>query len=1084
MVLRSSVNILHLGHNGLLAMALASLTCLPSNATASPTDQEIRFFEEQVRPLLARHCWECHGGQTQRGQLRVDSMSALLSGGESGPAVTPGKPDDSLLVEAIRYESFEMPPSGKLAPDQIAVLVKWIKLGAPWPGHDDAVREPAAAPSKLTDEDRAYWAFQPLQNSLPPAIASDREPDRWSRNDVDRFVQARLESEGLTPAPEADRRALMRRLHFDLTGLPPAPEEIDAFVADAAPDAHERLVDRLLDSPRYGERWARHWLDLVRYAESDGFRQDAFRPHAWRYRDYVIRAFNDDKPYDRFILEQIAGDELAPQDLETLAATSYLRHGIYEYNQRDARTQWDNILVDITNVTGEVFLGLGMGCARCHDHKFDPILKEDYFRLKAFFTPLLPRDDLPFATGDQWRQYQAQLAAWREKTAAVRARIDELERPLVEAARKRAADKFPADVRDMLLKEPSQRTPLEHQLAELANRQAGEEVARINFGTQLKGDQRAKWDHLQQELKQFDDLRPQELPPAFTATDVGPVAPPTPMASGREPRDIEPGLLAVLGAPPLKIEPPPSGNSTGRRTALARWLGGPDNPLTARVMVNRIWQQHFGAGLVPTASDFGRLGEAPSHPELLDWLARRFIADGWRFKPLHRLLVTSATYRQAARHPAGDAARQKDPENRWLWHMPVRRLDAEQIRDAMLAASGELELSLGGPSVTASQPRRSVYTRSLRNTRDPLLSVFDMADPFTSIDRRDVTTTPTQSLMMINGAWPLQRAEALAGRVRKLAGSEDRALVDHAYRLAYGRGPEPSEAEAILRFLHQRATGVGAEAPSLPASLAVESMPGRPSQAAVLSPGSPQSRLVAPDSPALPSGDFTVEAVILLRSLYDDASVRTIVSQWDDHHQHPGWALGVTSKGSSYQPRNLILQWVGDPARNGGGYEVLASNLRPELGKPYYVAVSVRVAETGARSATFFLQDLSSADAPLQRAEVAPRVTGHYRSTRSLVIGGRDGTQRHVWDGLIDDVRISSAALQREQLLLFDPAAGPQTAAFWRFEPAPGVDRDSTLRGHRLAVAAPTSAPADARTAALIDVSHVLLNSNEFLYVD
>jgi mono/diheme cytochrome c family protein len=787
-----------------LTLALAGFaTAVPAALAAGPTDQQLRFFEEQVRPVLAEHCFKCHGDQAQRGELRVDSLSSLLSGGESGPAIEPGKPDESLLVEAIRYDSLEMPPDSQLDPAQIAAITKWIEIGSPWPGHDDSVRKPAAVKPKISDEDRAYWAFQPLRDP-PPPLDSDSRP----RNDLDRFVLARLDAEGLTPAPEADRRTLARRLYFDLTGLPPSPEEVEAFVTDSAPKAYERLADRLLDSPRYGERWARHWLDLVRYAESDGFRQDAFRPHAWRYRDYVIGAFNDDKPYDRFILEQLAGDEIAPHDPQTLAATSYLRHGIYEYNQRDARTQWDNILIDITNVTGEVFLGLGMGCARCHDHKFDPILKEDYFRLKAFFTPLLPRDDLPYATGEAWQQHQTQLAAWHDKTAAIRAAIDELERPLVEAARRRAADKFPPDVRDMLLKEVSQRAPLEHQLAELANRQAGAEVANIKFGSQLKGEQKAKWDQLQGELKQFDDLRPKDLPPAFTVTDVGAVAPPTPMAAGREQRDVEPGLLTVLGPPPLTIVPPPSGNSTGRRTALARWLAGPDNPLTARVIVNRVWQQHFGVGLVATPSDFGRLGEPPSHPELLDWLACRFIADGWRFKPLHRLIVTSATYRQSSRHPDLERARRQDPDNRWLWHTPVRRLDSEQIRDAMLAVSGELDLTAGGPSVSASQPRRSIFTKAIRNTRDPMLDVFDMADPFISTDRRNVTTTPTQSLLMINGAWPLQRAEALARRLRKLGASDERVLVEQAYRLVYGRAAEPAEVEAMLHWLRDRTDGL------------------------------------------------------------------------------------------------------------------------------------------------------------------------------------------------------------------------------------------------------------------------------------
>ncbi len=516
-----------------LTMALIWLAAHPTGIMAAgPTDQEVRFFEEHVRPVLAEHCFKCHGPETQKGELRLDSRPSLLAGGESGPAIAPGKPGESLLVEAIRYESLEMPPDGKLAADQIASLTKWIEMGAPWPGHDGSVRQPAASKPKITDEDRAYWAFQPLRDDPPPTVS----PDGWVRNDLDRFVLAKLHAEGLTPAAEAERRALIRRLYFDLAGLPPSPQEVDALRCRPAPDAYERLADRLLDSPRYGERWARHWLDLVRYAESDGFRQDAFRPHAWRYRDYVIRAFNEDKPYDRFILEQLAGDEIAPHDPETLAATSYLRHWIYEYNQRDARTQWDNILIDMTNVTGEVFLGLGVGCARCHDHKFDPILKEDYFRLKAFFTPLLPRDDIPYGTAEVGQQYQTQLAAWRQKTAEIRRQIDELERPPVEVARKRAAEKFPPDVRDMLLKDPPQRTPLEHQLAELANRQAKLEVAGVKFGSLLKGEPKAKWEQLQRELAQFNDLQPQELPPAFTATDVGPVAPPTLMPSGREQR--------------------------------------------------------------------------------------------------------------------------------------------------------------------------------------------------------------------------------------------------------------------------------------------------------------------------------------------------------------------------------------------------------------------------------------------------------------------------------------------------------------------------------------------------------------------
>ena len=560
-------------------------------ANAESTDAEMRFFEERVRPVLAEHCYGCHGAEKQSGDLRVDSLAGMLAGGSSGAALIPGKPDESLLIEAIRYDSYEMPPDGQLPEEQIAAIERWVASGAAWPGHDAAVREPASL-AKITAEDRGYWAFQPIGDPSPP----DVDGDDWCRNDVDRFLFRKLTDAGLRPAPPADRRTLIRRLTFDLTGLPPQPEQVVDFLADERPDAYERLVDRLLDTPAYGERWARHWLDLVRFAESDGYRQDAFRSHAWRYRDYVIRAFNEDKPYDRFVIEQLAGDEIAPHEPDALAATSFLRHWIYEYNQRDVRTQWDNILTDVTNVTGEVFLGLGFGCARCHDHKFDPILRDDYFRLKAFFTPMLPRDDLPFASATQWREHQTQLAVWQDATRDVRSQIEALERPLIEQARKAAADKFPPDIRPMLAKPPEQRSPLEHQLAELANRQAATEIAKVDFAKRLEDAARERWQQLQEELSESDHLKPATLPPAFTVTDVGPEAPATTVPGDRRERDIAPGFLAVLDSQPPQIVPPPDGKSTGRRTALARWLTSPENPLTARVIVNRVWQQHFGDG--------------------------------------------------------------------------------------------------------------------------------------------------------------------------------------------------------------------------------------------------------------------------------------------------------------------------------------------------------------------------------------------------------------------------------------------------------------------------------------------------------
>ena len=409
---------------------------------------------------------------------------------------------------------------------------------------------------------------------------------------------------------------------FDLTGLPPTPEEVDAFLADDTADAYERLIDRLLASPRYGQRWGRHWLDLVRYAESDGYRQDALRPHAWRYRDYVVRSFNTDKPYDRFLTEQLAGDELDPDDPELRVATGYLRLGTYEYNQRNVRGQWADILNDITDVTGEVFLGLSIGCARCHDHKFDPILQKDYYRLQAFFTPLLPRDDLTLATPRQWADYQAKRAAWEKAAADILRQIDALERPYRDKGTASAIAKFPDEIKAILAKPETDRSLLERQLGALAFRQIAYEHDQVP--SLLKGTAKARWDELHKALKRYDALRPVPPDPVLTATDLGPVSPPTVIPGDRKQEPIEPGYLSVLDPGPARIEPSPAApQSTGRRLALARWLSRPDNPLSTRVIVNRVWQYHFGRGLAGTSSDFGRMGEAPSHPELLDWLATR-----------------------------------------------------------------------------------------------------------------------------------------------------------------------------------------------------------------------------------------------------------------------------------------------------------------------------------------------------------------------------------------------------------------------------------------------------------------------------
>lgn len=1051
--------------------AFVASCALAPQALNAATPEEIRFFEEQVRPILATKCVKCHGDEKQKGGLRLDSSDGLLAGGDTGPALTPGKPGESLLVEAINYQSLEMPPDEKLPADSIATLTKWIEMGAPWPAAKGTIRGKS---EKITDADRAYWAFQPVQNPAVPQVADSG----WSRNPIDRFIFQRMAADGLAPSSVADRRTLIRRLSFDLIGLPPTPAEIDAFVNDDSPTAYEALVEQLLGSPRYGERWARHWLDLVRYAESDGFKLDSYRPYAWRYRDYVIRAFNGDKPYDQFVTEQLAGDEVSPQDLDALAATSYLRHWIYEYNQRDVRTQWSNILNDITDVTAELFLGVSLGCARCHDHKFDPILRKDYYRLQAFFTPLLPRDDLPYANEESVRQYHQRLATWEQKTSDLRRQMAELEKPIRDQVAAGAINKFPPDIRPMLSRQVADRSPFDKQIADLAFRQVTEEYEKLDFNAKLKGEAKEKWKSLQKELAAFDSDKPTPLTPAFTVTDVGPVAPATYIPGDRTKQEIKPGFLSVLDPRDVDVVSNYS-NSTGRRAALAQWITSPANPLAARVAVNRVWQYHFGQGIVTTASDFGRLGDAPSHPELLDWLAHWYVTNGWSLKNLHRLIVTSATYQQASVVPTPEVAKLKDPDNRWLWHMPIRRLDAEQIRDAALAVSGELVLAASGPSVDSTRPQRTIFTKVIRNVRDPLLDVFDAPDNFNSTSQRNVTTTPTQSLLLINGPWMIDRAQAFAAYLNRNSPNDALGRAEAAFQLAYGRSPNESQRRRAIEFLNKET----APLPLSPSTPGFSPFPGRSGQALDISASQGLVPVVASGEPLSLGSEFTIEAVVLLRSLYEDAAVRTIASQWDSDQKHSGWSLGVTSTKSKYDPRNLILQLVGD-IKDGKAYEVVPSNLRLELNKPYYVAVTVRLAEVTDKGVAFFVRDLTQDDAVMQTAAASHKVIS-VPGTQPFVIGGRAGNERHRWDGLIDDVRVTRAAfaITPEQLSIEKVDDVPQLAGRWEFEADKGLLHDSSSHQRDLtALETPSTLPSVPAT--LVDFCHVLLNSSEFLYVE
>ena len=922
----------------LLAVGLAQ--CLVGAEKAAPapalTDDErtkLHFFENEIRPLLAQRCFECHGEKKQKAGLRLDRRADLLAGGDSGPALVPGKPGDSMLIKAISYkdDALQMPPKEELAPAEKALLEKWVALGAPWPAGTEAVAAPRDEHG-FTAEQRAYWTFQPLTSPTPPALAGNR----WVRGEIDRFIAAKHAELNLTPAPEAGREEIARRLYFDLHGLPPTAQQREAFVRDARPDAYARLVDALLASPRYGERWAQHWLDLVRFADSDGYRADFLRPSSWHYRDWVVRSLNADKPYDRFVREQLAGDELAPDNPEVLAGTAYLRAPIYEYNQRDVRGQATLIVDDITANAGEVFLGLSFQCARCHDHKFDPILQKDYFALRAFFEGVLWRSDLKLATPAERAAHAAKQAAWETATKNLRDEIEALIAPERTRLVRKAHEKFTDDLQAMLDKPFAARTPTERVLAVLCERQLDYEIERYEPQKSLKTPgAKQRYAELQAELKKFDALKPAPLPEAFVATDAARTAPPTLMKGRRGgEREVAPGFLTLIAPEAPTITP--LEHSTGRRTALAAWITQPDNPLATRTIVNRVWQYHFGRGLAPTPNDLGKLGGLPTHPELLDWLARRFVASGWSLKALHRDILLSATYRQTARAPASATAALVDPANHFLWRFSPRRLDAEQVRDAMLAASGELDLAAGGPALDANlSARRTLYTLKRRNAPNDLLRVLDAPPGFASSAERQVTSTPLQALLFANGDWPLARARALGARV----GS-----VDAAWQAVLGRAPSAGEKQQAEDFVARRLAAVkplpdqGARPISV-ADLAAES--GRFHE------NTPRERLVVRNAPR-EGDDFTVEAVVQLDSLDPAAAVRVIASRWNgerlslDSH---GWSLGVTGKKSALKPGSLVMQLVGEDSNGNTAYEAVPSGLPVAVGKTHHVVARISCAE-------------------------------------------------------------------------------------------------------------------------------------------
>ncbi|MEP6754438.1 MAG: DUF1553 domain-containing protein [Chthonomonadales bacterium] len=707
-------------------LPIAPIILLGATAFAgiSPADNQAEFFETKVRPLLLGKCGPCHGVNQQKADLRVDSLAALLKGGKSGPAIVPGKPESSLLIQAISYANPKllMPPAGQLEKAQIETLSLWVTRGAVWP--KDAV--PAS--------DKPLWSIQPIARPVPPKPRNAA----WVKNPVDAFVLSTLEKRGMVPAPPVGKRELLRRVTFDLIGLPPTSREISDFVNDRRPDAYARVVDRLLASPRYGERWSRYWLDLVRYADTNGYERDVEKPYSYKYRDYVIQSLNSDKPYNQFVTEQLAGDEMPGHNEATLTATGFLRLGTWDDEPNDPVQYKYERLDDLVHVSSTAFLGLTIRCARCHDHKFDPILQKDYYALgAAFFNGYLDPDDRALNGGPPMGRLKYPVLGFTEK---------------------------------------GKNSPPLHLL--------------------INGDPRREAD---------------VVPPAF------------------------PSLVTNFHR---TVDPPSADADTSRRRLqLADWITDPRNPLTARVMVNRIWQNHFGEGLSRTPNNFGRKGSPPTHPELLDWLSTIFVSDtdglnkpasAWSIKKMHRLILLSNTYQMSSLHPLQEKYNQHDSGNELLWRFNRRRLDADAMRDSILAVSGQLNLKEGGPGFVPTvsraaleglsrkgaewlpsppdeQNRRTIYMFLKRSLIMPLLTIFDFADTTQPLEARDVSLVAPQALALLNNPFLQQQSEEFARVIEKQVGPNREKQVAAVWQRALGRNPSPTELSAALTHLTEAA---------------------------------------------------------------------------------------------------------------------------------------------------------------------------------------------------------------------------------------------------------------------------------------
>jgi mono/diheme cytochrome c family protein len=818
----------------LILVSLFGLISLPGFAAAAgPVHRPApggSDFNRDVKPVLVQHCVRCHGPNKQRASLRLDSATAARAGGNSGPAVMPGKSEASLLVRAILGARGVkvMPPKGaRLSEREVALVRKWIDQGA---------KTPASEGVAVARRRSKHWSFQPVVRPAVPAVKNTA----WPGNAIDRFILARLEKEGTRPSPEADRVTLLRRAHLDLTGIPPTPAEVDAFLADRRPGAYERVVDRLLASPQYGERWGRHWLDQARYADSNGYSIDSPRS-IWKYRDWVIAALNADKPFDQFTTEQLAGDLLPKPTAEQKVATGFHRNTqINEEGGIDLEQFRVEAIVDRTNTTGTVWLGLTVGCCQCHDHKFDPLSQKEYYQLYAFFNN---SDDprLPLLSADVQRrrkQISAEVKALEKQLLDVdhltQAKLEKLEGSLSAEERK----KLPQRIQHILSIAPNGRTPRQEQ--ELLG-----SLRKIDQTRHAVGALAGRWaaiaqTHLlmtRQALAKQIARQKRQMPADLTTMVLSERRMPrmtTVQLAGdflRKGAVVKADVPAVLPPLPAKPEAQARGLLKANRLDLARWLVDGKNPLVGRVTVNRMWQQHFGLGLVETENDFGTQGTKPNHPELLDWLADEFVRRGWSMKAMHRLIVTSSTYRQSSR--ARPDLRVIDPRNLLLARQNRLRLEAEVVRDVALSASGLLNTSIGGPGIYPPQPagvysftqvpknwiasigperyRRGMYTFFWRSAPHPGLTVFDAPDATAACTRRNRSNTPLQALTLLNDQAFLECAQALAERVLRLKGS-DEVRIGHAFRLTVARQPGARERAILMKLLHSQRAALAGDA--------------------------------------------------------------------------------------------------------------------------------------------------------------------------------------------------------------------------------------------------------------------------------